>query len=901
MSRKVISIIVAGLLLSACVFFYLRLRKENEPAGNALMAIPTDAAFIIESRQTSSLYHTVDGSNMMWEDMRSLPAFSHLRNGLHELDSLLRGNEKMHDVTEGHSLFISAHPFENGLEYLFAFAIPASYTTRQFDDFLHNHYTVRNKPGEILSLSTNRRNEIGFYAIVKGVLLISASENLLKKAIQQSNALHSLADDTAFHAAQVTAKSSKFDLRLFLHFPDHEFWPKSFLNERFSDNLQKNGPFAGWTALDMNVRPQSILMNGFCSVDPAKDYLALFHDQEPQRAEAIIAMPSSTTSFIHFGYSNFQNYFTAYSKRRSPDVQTSLDSINKKYETDFGSDFSSLIENETVILHCDCGPETPDPGSSVFVLLRSENIEHADKKLQELCAQVCKKDALRNDTIPCGKHIICQLKAKRILPLLFGRAYAVTENYYTTIGNYMLFGNSPDAIKNYLKMVDGDHTLSKDSHYNKFSANLASKSNIYFYSNIARSRTLYPDYVENSIAEEIQKRTDLMLRFEALGVQFSSSGDLFYNTSYIEENPLYKKEITSLWETRIDTVFNSRPQLLVNHLNNTLDIFVQDEAHKIYLISNTGKILWSKSLPEKIMSPVYQVDVFKNDKLQMLFNTRSTIYMLDRNGNTVDGFPLAIPSGASNALAMMDYEHKKEYRLLIACMDKHIRNFTIKGKSVDGWSEPVTSDTVRAPLLHTFTGSKDYLVTADISGQPYVFDRHGEALLKIQDRLPSPLFKLNAGTGKDPGHTWLIAADTLGNITRISLSGKTEHIPFKQFTGQPFFLYNDMNGDKNSEYIFLGGNELSVFTQDKSLLFSYTFSDSTGLRPFYILKPDGHGSIGVVAENAGELYLLNESGTQPAGFPLRGTVPFSIGDLNHNNTLQLISGEGKNIYAYALP
>ncbi|MFI5149826.1 MAG: DUF3352 domain-containing protein [Bacteroidia bacterium] len=899
MFRKIAASFLVVLLLGACVFFYLKLRKAREPVPNAITAIPEDAAFIVEMRQTQSLFHTVDGTNMIWQDLRALPSFASFRNTLYELDSLLAVNENLVHVTEGNPLFFSAHPADNGLEFLCAFSVPENSSASRLNSFLSSVYTVRAKENGISSVSSASRSEICFFSISKGILLLSQSETLLAKAIEQSKAAKSILNETAFQKVYGTAKSSRFDMRLFLHFPQQAFWPKSFLDPAFSAGLAAQGAFAQWMALDCSIRPQALLLNGFCSANAETDYLNLFHDQEAQQTEITKVMPASATSFLHFGFSNFQNWYEAYDKKRAAHARASIDSINSRYGTDIGALFSSWVETETGILLSEGEPE--DSTASEFVILRSEHIDASYKALNELCALVCRKDSLKNDTTHFRKHIISHLPVKGILPLLFGSSYAVRNNYYTSVENCLVFSNTLSGLKHYLRQVDSDHTLYKDKHYSKFSGNLASKSNVYLYSNIARSGSAYPAFSSPSLGAAFKKQTDLLLRFDAFGIQFTSKGDLFYSTACLEENPVYKKEVSALWETRLDTVFNFRPQLLVNHLNNTLDIFVQDEGNKIYLLSNTGAVLWTKILPEKINGEVYQVDAFKNNKLQILFSCHSHIYLLDRNGKDLDGFPLTLPAPATNALAVMDYDRKNDYRLLITCADKHIRNYTIKGKAVEGWNDPVLTDTAMADILHTRMGGKDYLLTADIQGQISMFDRHGEMQAPFKEKLPSPLLSLYLTTGKDPAHTFIVACDSMGNIVRTSISGKTQHMPFKKFNGKPFFLFEDLNGDRNPEYIFLDGNELSVFTEDKSLLFGYQFSDSTGLTPFFVPGPEGIGWIGVASESASELYLLNSGGTQPQGFPLKGRLPFRVGDLHHNGSLQLVCGEGKNIYVYALP
>ena len=190
---------------------------------------------------------------------------------------------------------------------------------------------------------------------------------------------------------------------------------------------------------------------------------------------------------------------------------------------------------------------------------------------------------------------------------------------------------------------------------------------------------------------------------------------------------------------------------------------------------------------------------------------------------------------------------------------------------------------------------------ADTKGQTHALDRHGEIRFKLKDLLPAPLNVFYLEIGKDPATCKVLAADSLGNIARLSFGGQAEHISFKSFGKQPVFLYHDLNADKSAEFIFLDANELSVFTEDKSLLFSYTFNDTISQSPFIISSPDHHDRIGLVSVKNEELYLLSESGSLPANFPLRGRTAFSIGNVNHDDNHLLITGAGKNIYAYSVP
>jgi hypothetical protein len=901
MFRKSVIGVFALLLVAACIYFYFRLSRANEPIANALKAIPTDAALILECRQTENLFKQVDASNIMWEDLSELQSFSSLRHTLRFLDSVLAQYPHVLHQLDGHPLFVSAHPAEIGMDFLVTFATPSTTGSEAIRDLIQEKFILTQIDPHVFSISTSQRKEVCYGGTRSGLVFFSTSETLLRKALAQSNSSKSLLDDQSFVAVLNPSKSARFDLRLFVNYTNARQGLSNFIRKSSAGALTQAGFFAGWTELDLHIKPKAISMAGFSSTGMTGGYLEMFKGQEPQSPDIVSAMPSNTASFLSMGFSDFHTWYKNYSAIRSASSAAFLDSINKRYDIDFGMEFSSWIENETASLFTEPVPSSNGLPDCAFSLLRTNNAAAAGKSLNSLSKLICKQDSLKYDSIQEGSHTVYHLPLNGLLQALFGQSFSSGQSYYTFLGSYILFGNSPVAIENYLHFTDNDHCLSQEKHYKAFFSNLASRSNIYWYSHLARSRTLAENFATESEVADIQKNTSLLLKFEALGLQFSSAENLFYNTAYLEENPVYKKETASLWEARLDTSCSSAAHLLKNHLNGTLDVFVQDDAHKIYLISNTGKVLWSKELPEKIISHIIQVDIFKNKKLQMIFNTPSHVYCLDRNGKELEGFPIALPSSATNGITVCDYDHNSDYRILLACSNLRILNYNIHGKSVEGWSKPITRDTLLAEIQYHVLGGKDYLVAVDKSGNPYLLDRHGELRMQLSDKLPAPLTSFNIESSRDLSHTFLVASSGDGQVTRLSLGGKVEHMPFGSFGIKSYFLYKDLNGDRIPECIFLRGKELSVFTQDNSLLFSYTFSEGLIGGPFFVPFPDGHGGIGLVSENSNELFLLNESGRVSEGFPLQGATPFCTGNLNNDNTQVLITALGKNIYAYSLP
>ena len=155
--------------------------------------------------------------------------------------------------------------------------------------------------------------------------------------------------------------------------------------------------------------------------------------------------------------------------------------------------------------------------------------------------------------------------------------------------------------------------------------------------------------------------------------------------------------------------------------------------------------------------------------------------------------------------------------------------------------------------------------------------------------------------GKDYSKSYIIAADTLGNMIKISLTNQKERIKLQDFETSPYFDYKDINNDKTKEYILLTRLELKVFGQDKALLFKYEFENKISQTPLFFLFPDNQGKIGVTSEDSNELYLFNNNGALFEGFPINGKTSFTIGDLNNEGHYNLVTGSSENsIFVYQL-
>ena len=155
-----------------------------------------------------------------------------------------------------------------------------------------------------------------------------------------------------------------------------------------------------------------------------------------------------------------------------------------------------------------------------------------------------------------------------------------------------------------------------------------------------------------------------------------------------------------LWAYRADSIINSSLNIFTNHTTQENEITFQDNSNSLYLISSTGNLIWKKKLSEPIKSKIYTVDIFRNGKLQLLFNTKNHIHLIDRNGNYVQGYPLKTPNSITSNITLLDYDNNKDYRIFIACADKKIYNFSLYGIKTEGFIPFKTIDIVELPISY---------------------------------------------------------------------------------------------------------------------------------------------------------------------------------------------------------
>lgn len=905
---KIVLIATGILLLGGGLFAFFYLRNLKAPSTNALKAVPSGAFCVIATDDVRNTWEQLNQGNLIWAALTETEWAASASQTATLVDSLLESNTAMSEALEDNPCYLSLHCTGNeGFNYVFSVALPGTAYDDKAIEFVKTGargYQFSESEQATARILTAKSGKRTFYvSVCQGVMQFSDNEDLLKTGIEQLEKGKSLLDDPAFMAVSKTA-GEKTSANVYVNYPRLLVLMKRVSDKSFFESLDVLNSFAVWTETDLSLRPNAMLLNGYTYAnDSSAAYLNILRGQQAQPIEADGVLPASTVSYVDFSVSNFnqylQNYDSYLDKLGTGDERRDrLAQLQSNYGFAPDDHIGSWIGNEIVKAEVNI----PGDGILPIAVLSTVSTAKTREKLESLRP--------RRDTgavappLDSTGILIRSVPVPEMLPTTFGGIFKeFREAYYAITSHYVIFGTDENSVRSFIIASEFGRTLKKDRGYADFVTNMATEASVTIYAAVPKTQQLIEDRAETGFRADVIHHKELLSRFDGIVVQYNiGEGNLHYTNAFLRHNPQTKKSIASLWETQLDTTFSGKPWLLNNHNTKGLDIFIQDDANKTYLISSTGTIFWRKQLSEPIISDIQQVDALKNGKLQIVFNTEDSLFVVDRNGNAVAPFPVKLPSKATNGVRVIDYDNNREYRMLIACYDKKIYNYTIKGEKVEGWKMPSTQDLVVAEIQHTVVGGKDYVVIADRSGNVYITDRQGATRLELKENLGTPVKQFYLEQGKDLSRTRIVSADSLGNVYRLSFTDELERLHFMDFSSAPYFEYRDINGDGSLEYLFLTSEKLTVFNQDKLTALSFGFESAADLHASIFRFGENDIRIGVTCPKASELHLLNKGGADSEGFPLPGQTQFSIGQLNGESGLTVVVGiNRKYLSAYSLP
>jgi len=918
MKRFLVVFIILLVLVAGIGIIYTQLPETGKIKHGRLELVPEDAAIILNIKDFNKFAEAWLTGNKLWAEVDSLPAFWKIDSTVLVLQKAIAKNTSLKTLFSSRASILSLHQVgHNDFGTVFYVDINGFFNEKSVNETINNTFfegkaTVSTKSYSGINSYAWKYKDIRFYtSVVKNVLVLSRRELLLQNVMRQATTNYNLFKDSNFKAIVKTAGKNAL-ANMYINF---SYFPKILAKEMASpwQGTIKQANLGDWMELDLTVKPTFISLNGFMlSNDSLFRYANIFKAQKPIDYDMETIIPSSAIAFLQMGISDIQRFKYDYGRYLQYTIQKAK---HDKMTNDLNTVFSgkvektmySLIDNEVGLIYLNPTSGTVEDNTILVIKTTSQRLakeelmkllqQHATTHNNNIESYISSFQMDEGTTIP-----IYAFPYDRLGEYLFGPLFSkIATSYFSFVDNYLIMASNKKVLTNIIATNIRQQTIDKDLEFQDMKDNLSESGNLYFFAKWNMGLPLFQYFLTASLVKPLEKHIAEFRHFYGLAYQLTGNDKMLYNTVLLSYSSSTNKRPHTVWETHLDTAIAFKPKLVVNHKTLDKEIFVQDLKNNIYLINSSGRILWKQPIGEPIMSEIYQVDFYKNNKLQYLFNTKHKIYLIDRNGNNVEHYPVALRSPATNGLALFDYDKTRNYRIFIATEDHRVYLYDLSGKILPGWNFSKTDGVVNLPVQHFRVQDKDFIVFAD-SLRVYILNRRGEERLKPNTHFaksPRTPFYLSS-SGNSLKDNALVTTDIHGTIYSISLEGKVFVKEMEEFSPNHYFILKNLDHRGGNEYIYLDGNKLMVYNRDKSERFSYEFDNPIDKRPVVFTFPNNVLCIGVCDTKAGKVYLFNSNGELYEDFPLDGSTLFSIGHFkNTSSQFNLITGEqGGFLYNY---
>lgn len=672
------------------------------------------------------------------------------------------------------------------------------------------------------------------FAYLSGIFLVSKSSLLIENAIR----VFQNKENRSF-------KSNNYELFQFPLLKSDQgnvYVNTDNFSEIFSQSLLKSIPLLrelrSLSVYDLKSDNGFLSLNGF-SIG-RNSSLSLFQNQKPVAFKVARYIPNYSTFLVDFGISDF------YSFREGLDS-----SFLKRFP--IGSEITFLsTENENGLL---AFVEFKPGSSNDFDFITSYSETYSNYQIRSVNGEVLKKGF--------GK----------IFPnVLFG--------FCTVKDNYLILSQSVDDIKSLIDAIESDDTWGKTLDYQKFSDKGLQESNVTL---ILKKPTSFAG--KDGILNEYSGLIDSIglsqinwqsIQMSALDNHFYSSVNFSLGSAPLKSRTSKLNSKSSFLELPGSVQFAS---IVKNHTTGLQEILAQDSDLMVYLISLNGGIIWSKQMDSQIQGSLEQLDFFKNGKLQYFFSTNNKLYVIDRLGRDVAGFPKLLPS-TTKFSGLVDYDKSKNYRFLISSANDEVYLLDKDGNKLSNWDPKKIETEIAYSPEHIKVGGKDYFLFFLTDGTVHVFNRKGDRVdvFQIKDK------KLFTGeyyleSGMSSSKTYLYYISNEGTVSKQNLKGQiltSENLP--RGKNSKFVLRRVLSGDKFFFYR-VDADKITVFNKEGTIVFEKQNSGSTNLE-FQCIETGNKKMIFSFFDVEQRLVqVFDESGNSLIQTPIESDIPplFGIG------------------------
>ncbi len=808
------------------IFLLLVSCQNREKSTDTLKFIPEDAAVVIQTPNLKNLQQELENFSFFKEN--KLSAENHLKSELGFLN---------HTDSLTEALLAISVSENNKLVYTLIFKDKPKF---QLD-------SIKNKSVESIKAEGHNylkmvlEENVFFVSTEDAPFIVSNSEEKLRQVLNGEKILA----NQGFKRVYTAIAPNKTSI-IFNHQISKDFQQKLFPNLDL-ENLKN---YAGWSAVDLDFSTNGVSFNGLSIAQNSSNLHNILNNSGTVSQSFAGITPQNATGFAAIGYKNPEKFLRNLKNFRGDSIQR---------------------PGEEIILNIQEAGIIYSEEKSLFALKTLVTTEATD-----LISNYAELEENYRD------FPIYKVSEPEVFARLFSPFFTPKNLMFAAaIDEYLVFGNNKPQLRELIADYVNQNTLAHQSFYKNSQQRLAQESSILIVGNPKALKPKLAAAVEKELGEEM---SNLDFDEHKLAIlQLVEEGDFAHiHGTFVaqnhENNSNNKTE--EILSVSLEAELLNEPVLVKNHLNNQMDIAVQDINNTLYLISNKGTVFWKKKLNGPILGEIKQVDLFKNGRFQLAFATPYSIEVLDRNGNTVRPFPLKFKDEITQPLALFDYDNNRKYRFLITQNDE-VFMYDKNGKSVGGFDFRKTNSEILKAPKHLRIQNKDYIVFPEKSGKLNILSRQGDHRVNVKESLE---FSDNQWYEFEND---FVSTNAEGNLVKVTQNGNINILNTN-------FSENHKISARPNLLVSLSENVLKIREKELNLDYGlYTEPEIHYVNDKYYIS--------LTDLQTQKVYLFDSNGDLLPGFPVYGTSEINLNNADIDNRPEfVVKGGEKEVLMYKL-
>ncbi|WKN44435.1 hypothetical protein [Tunicatimonas pelagia] len=596
--------------------------------------------------------------------------------------------------------------------------------------------------------------------------------------------------------------------RFFSLFATHRGEHTNFLTDALADCLM----------LDLSIEDNQWLFSGFGQASPNEAYLSVFEEQSAASFGLSNYLPSRTATVRQWTSSEasswLEKYFNFLSQTKD---STDLLSMQRHFQDRTGStltDWFSWAGNELGVITLESSSGTLEDHLIIVEIADATALE------QRLETFSNNSDSLSFQEAYAG-HILRNLPDSPLPNLLTGNfSQSLGEYFWYRDASYWVLSSSLNALKRLISDQVAETTWSKSPRQSRFLERAINPANLSLLVDMPHYRKQWVSGLSPKWGEWAQSQEAELNQLNKIALQFSTMGEEYYTNMVVtyqtEDQPSSGSFVTANRQ-RIDTAISSKP-FVVRGGDQKIRVAVQDQSKVVHLLDPVQRaITWSDSTRATLVGDIIQINLPESAPPNYVWATDSTMHVVDRSGNYVNGYPFYLPEDIRvQYLSVFDYERNGNYRFLITDPLGQLWLFNADRDNLEGWNPlSLTAPLAEAPQ-HIRVRGKDCIVALLENGLLYLLNRRGEAYpgfpVELGQACENPL---SIKIGNNFSDSELTTVTESGELISLNLVGtllKREQL-LRPSSNTHFLLCPDRLG---KDYIIVRQDEQRLSVLDKT-------------------------------------------------------------------------------------